>query len=130
MSGVPNPSRVRISGPLAGLAPGLVVRLEVLGYRPSSATAKVQLFADLSRWLDRLGLGPGDLDGARIAGFLAERRARGSNQYSERSLAVALAYLRGLGVAPAPMAPAGLWFPPNRGGLAYAASRSGAVVFS
>jgi hypothetical protein len=24
----------------------------------------------------------------------------------------------------------GLWFPPNRGGLLYAASRSGAAVFS
>jgi site-specific recombinase XerD len=107
MSGVPNPSRVRVSGPLAGYAPGVVVRLEELGYRSSSATAKVLLFADLSRWLDRRGLGPGDLDGVRIGEFLAERRARGSNQYSEQALALALSYLRGLGVVPAPTAPTG-----------------------
>ena len=52
MSGVPNPSRVRVSGLLAGYVPGLVVRLEVLGYQSSSATGKVHLFADLSRgWI-------------------------------------------------------------------------------
>ena len=43
----------------------------------------------------------------RIGEFLAERRARGSNQYSEQALAVALAYLHGLGVVPAPTAPTG-----------------------
>ena len=130
MSGLPNPSRVRISGPLAGHAPGFVARLEELGYRPATATAKVQLFADLSRWLDRRGLGPGDLDRARIGGFLAERRARGSNQYSEQALAVALAYLRGLGVAPALTAPTGGLSPVDvlLAGFAAALEVSGPVV--
>ena len=29
-----------------------------------------------------------------------------------------------------PVLMTGMWFPPNRGGLGYAASRSGAAVFS
>jgi integrase/recombinase XerD len=106
MSGVSDPSRVRVSGPLSGIAPGFVARLEELGYRQSSAGAQLLLVADLSRWLQRRGLGPGDLDGAAVRGFAAERRARGSNLYSEQAVAPFLSYLRGLGVLPEPGASA------------------------
>ena len=106
MSGVSDPSRVRVSGPLSGMAPGFVVRLEELGYQQSSAGAQMLLVADLSRWLQRRGLGPGDLDGAAICEFAAERRARGSNLYSEQAVAPFLSYLRGLGVLPGPVASA------------------------
>lgn len=103
MGGVSDPSRVRVSGPLSGIASGFVARLEELGYRQSSAAAQLLLVADLSRWLQRRGLGPGDLQGEVIGAFAAERRARGSNLYSEQAVAPFLSYLRGLGVLPEPV---------------------------
>lgn len=106
MSGVSDPWRVRVSGPLCGYAPGFVARLEELGYQQSSAAAQMLLVADLSRWLQRRGLGPGDLDGAAIGEFAAERRARGSNLYSEQAVAPVVSYLRGLRVLPEAVASA------------------------
>ena len=91
---------------MSEVAPGFVARLEDLGYQQSSAAAQLLLVADLSRWMQRRGLGPGDLDDAAVRGFAGERRARGSSLYSEQAVAPFLSYLGGLGVLPIPVASA------------------------
>jgi integrase/recombinase XerD len=106
-----DPLRVRVTGVLAPFAPGFVVAVAEAGYPPNGGAKQVQLLAHLSRWLEREGLGPADLDGEVIGRFFAARRAAG---YRERltpwSGEVLFAYLRGLGVVPmasAPSAPRG-----------------------
>jgi integrase/recombinase XerD len=46
-----DPSRVRVSGPLEGYAPGFVAELAGQGYTPLSATLQLRLVARLSEWL-------------------------------------------------------------------------------
>jgi len=100
---VPDPSRVRVAGPLAPFAPGLVQELASLGYRPASAAMQMTLTAQLSRWLLAEGVGLNRLTGPMIDRFLAERRARGvSYRCSPRALAPMLGYLRRLGAVPPP----------------------------
>jgi integrase/recombinase XerD len=96
-------SRVRQGGVLAPFAPGFTAWLLEAGYAPHGAIKQLHLFAHLSRWLDREGLSPADLDADGIAGFLADRRASGQTKYlSARAAEPILAYLRGIGVvAPA-----------------------------
>ena len=71
------PSRVRVSGPLAKHAAGFGEELFRRGYPTERATRHVQLLAQLSRWLDRQGLGECDLIEERVAQFLEARRADG-----------------------------------------------------
>ena len=76
MHSVPDPSRVRFTGPVVPFAPGLVEELASLGYTTTSATMQMQLAAALSRWLLAAGI---DLDGLTepvIERFLSDRRAR------------------------------------------------------
>lgn len=90
-----DPCRVRVSGPLAGYAPGFREALLGRGY-PGERTARhLQLLAQLSRWLDCQGLDERDLDEQRVAEFLAARRAEG--YYDKPSLSWALTLL---GLAP------------------------------
>jgi integrase/recombinase XerD len=100
MHSVPEPARVRFSGPLAPFAAGLVQELSSLGYTTSSATVQLQLAAHLSRWLDREGVGPQELSEALLDRFLAERRRDYTSHYSRRALGPMLGYLRGIGVVP------------------------------
>ena len=68
--------------------------------------ALLYLMAHLSRWLEHQGLGAGDLTDDCAERFLAARRASGQVcRLSPRGLIPLLDYLRGLHVAPAPVAP-------------------------
>lgn len=71
----PDPSRVRVSGPLASCAPGFGRELLERGYPPERATRHVQLLAQLSRWMESEGLGGRALAEGQVAEFLEARRA-------------------------------------------------------
>ena len=97
-----HPSRVRVTGPLAGYADGFAARLADLGFTPLSAANQLRVMARLSRWLTAGRLGPAELTAAQARAFLADCRARGYTCWlSERGLAPLLGYLRGAGVVPA-----------------------------
>jgi len=94
-------SRVRHGGVLAPFAPGFTAWLVETGYAPHGAIKQLHLFAHLSRWLDREGLAPADLDAEAVSRFFADRRVSGQTKYlSARSGEPILAYLRGIGVVP------------------------------
>jgi site-specific recombinase XerD len=92
---------VRMAGPLAPYARGLVGELARLGFTELSARGQLGLAAHLSRWLDAAGLGTAELTGATVEAYLASRRASGYTAYlTPKALAPLLGYLRALGVAP------------------------------
>jgi site-specific recombinase XerD len=94
-------SRVRLTGPLAGLADGFGALLAELGYTPLSAANQLRVMARLSRWLAAREEAPAQLDAERVEEFLADCRASGYTSWlSVRGLAPLLGYLRGLGVVP------------------------------
>jgi len=96
-----DPSRVRVSGPLAPFAAGFAVQLQRQGYTPGSACHRMYLLAHLSRWLAGEHLDAHALELAIIERFVAARLAAGYVQYtSVKALDPLLAYLRGLGAAP------------------------------
>ncbi|MGH2919295.1 MAG: tyrosine-type recombinase/integrase [Solirubrobacteraceae bacterium] len=96
-----DPSRVTVSGPLEVFAAGFAAELARLGYRRTPATFRLQLMAHASGWLEREGLGAGELTSEVVERFLVGRRAAGYTNYvTARALAPLLGYLRGLGVAP------------------------------
>jgi len=96
-----DPSRARVSGPLASYAPGFVAELLSAGYRPVSASFQLQLMAHLSRWMHANGLAMEALSSEELERFLAVRRAAGYTNYlSPKALAPLVRYLRGLGVVP------------------------------
>jgi site-specific recombinase XerD len=72
-----DPSRVRVSGPLAGYALVLGDRLLLAGYPPERAVRHVQLLAQLSRWMESQGLDEAALCEERLGEFLQARRAAG-----------------------------------------------------
>ena len=93
------PSRVRVTGPLARYAEGFRRELTGLGYRPNAACNQLQLMAHLSRWLDANGVVVEDVSAARVAEFLAHRRAEGYTLWlSAKALAPLLGFLREQGV--------------------------------
>jgi site-specific recombinase XerD len=94
-------SRVRQAGPLAPLADGFAAALAGQGYSSFGAVKQLHLFASLSRWLEREGLRPADLDQAALERFFADRRAGGDTQLlSLRAAEPLLAYLREIGAVP------------------------------
>jgi integrase/recombinase XerD len=96
-----HPSRVCVTGPLAGLAGGFAARLAELGYTPLSAANQLRVMARLSRWLAAREEAPAWLDAERVEAFLADCRVSGYTCWlSVRGLAPLLGYLRGLGVLP------------------------------
>lgn len=98
------PSRVRISGPLAGYSSGFRSALAAQGYRLEPAATQLQLAAHLSRWLEERGLGAGDLTQERIDEFVAARQKAGYRLLrSAMGVAPLVGYLRGLGVVPLPV---------------------------
>ena len=100
MQSTPNPSRVRFTGPLAPFAPGLVDEFARLGYPASTATAKMQFAAHLSRWLAECGSGPAELTGPVVDRFLIARRAGYSNYVGVDAVRPVLEYLQRVGAAP------------------------------
>jgi integrase/recombinase XerD len=96
-----------VSGPLAPYAAGFLSWLVSRAYSRSAAADRLCQFDQLSRWLAHEGLGVGDLAGEQAERFAQERRAADVVSWScPRSLALPLEYLRQLGVAPPPPAPA------------------------
>jgi integrase/recombinase XerD len=94
----------RVPGPLAGFAAGFGRELERRGYRPGSVADHLWLLVDVSRWLAERGLGASDLTAACLERFSAQRRASGRLRLrSVGALRPLLEYLRGVGVAPAPV---------------------------
>ncbi len=105
-----DPSRVRVTGPMAGFADGYRAELEDREYAPATVALKLQLMAELSRWLEARGLGAGDLTPGRVEEFFAMRRERVRVLFvSPLALGLLLDHLRDVGVlavpTPAPPTP-------------------------
>lgn len=94
-------SRARVEGPLAPHAERFRSELARLGYRQGSAEHQVRTMAQVSRWLDRVGLDVSELGAAGVEQFLAARRAAGQRRgLTERTLRPLLGYLRNAGLVP------------------------------
>jgi integrase/recombinase XerD len=92
-----------VSGPLAPYAAGFASWLASRAYSPSAAADRLYQFDQLSRWLERGGLGVGELTGEQAGRFAEARRAAGLVSWaSSQSVALPLGYLRQLGAAPTP----------------------------
>jgi len=92
-----------VSGPLAPYAAEFASWLVSRAYSPSAAADRLYQFDQLSRWLERVGLGVGELTGEQAERFAEARRAAGLVSWaSPQSVALPLAYLRQLGTAPTP----------------------------
>jgi site-specific recombinase XerD len=101
MSDQPAPERVRVSGPLAGLADGFRVDLLEQGYSLWGAQEQLYLLAHVSRWMESEGLEVAALTPDRLARYFAWRRRQGyRHSLSLLSLRRLLRYLGGLGVLP------------------------------
>lgn len=92
--------RARFSGPIAPYVDGLRAELATLAYAPSTVTAHLALWAQLSCWLERERLDASDLTAAGIAEFLAERRQTHRYLYTIRALSPGLEFLRRVGAIP------------------------------
>jgi integrase/recombinase XerD len=92
-----------VSGSLASYAAGFEGWLRSRAYSPSAAAGRLRQFDQVSRWLEREGLGAAELTAEQAGRFVAARRAAGRVTWiSPRSMALLLGYLRELGVAPVP----------------------------
>jgi site-specific recombinase XerD len=72
-----DPSRVRVTGPLAVFREGFTGELSRLGYKPNAAADQLRLMAHLSRWMDAGHLEAVALTPQVAGAFLAARRAEG-----------------------------------------------------
>jgi len=98
-----DPSRVRVTGPLAVFREGFTGELARLGYKPNAAADQLRLMAHLSRWMDAGHLEAAALTPQVTGAFLAARRAGGYVLWlSPKGLAPLLGYLRRLGEVPQP----------------------------
>jgi len=87
-----------VSGPLAPYAAGFESWLRSREYSPGALSDRVYQFDQLSRWLQREGLGAGELTGELAERFAAARRAAGLVTWAApRSAMLLVGYLRGLG---------------------------------
>jgi integrase/recombinase XerD len=99
-----DPSRVRVTGPLEPFAAGFCAELLRQGYALQPAAQQLRLLAHLSRWLSAEEKDAAALNTTAVEAFAISRRAAGySTHVVAGSLGPLLAYLRGLGVAPAPV---------------------------
>jgi integrase/recombinase XerD len=90
-----------VSGPLAPYAAGFEGWLRLRAYSVSAVVDRLCQFDQLSRWLEREGLGVGELTGEQAERFVAARRAGGRLTWvSPQSVMLPLEYLRERGVAP------------------------------
>ncbi|MEP7115070.1 MAG: tyrosine-type recombinase/integrase [Ilumatobacteraceae bacterium] len=98
-------TRVRVSGPLAGEAAGLLETLAVRGYGGRSAVEHVRRLARLSRWLEREQLDAMAVDEQLVEAMIAALHADGHGRaLTVRSFRVVLGVLRSHGVVPPPTA--------------------------
>ena len=101
MSDQPAPERVRVSGPLAGLADGFRVDLLEQGYSLWGAQEQLYLLAHVSRWMQSEGLEVAALTPRNLERYFVWRRRQGyRHSLSPLSLRRLLGYLEGLGVLP------------------------------
>ncbi len=101
------PDRPQVTGALAPFAEGFRKELSRQGYSSWTAPEHLYLMSDLSRWLDGRDLSPAQLSSAQVEEFLIHRRSRSQARWTTaRALVPLLGYLRGLGIVPAPIAPA------------------------
>jgi integrase/recombinase XerD len=92
-----------VSGPLAPYAAGFASWLASQAYSPSAAADRLCQFDQLSRWLEREGMGVGELTFEQVERFIAARRAAGRVTWvSPQSVVLPLGYLRELGEVPTP----------------------------
>ena len=103
MNSASDPSRIRMSGPIVGVAEDRVRELKSLGYATTTATELMRLAAHLSRWLDGSGLVLAEVTPSVIDAFVAECRTTYTNQTSAQALAPILGYLRRVGAVPEPL---------------------------
>ncbi|MGD0372754.1 MAG: tyrosine-type recombinase/integrase [Candidatus Dormibacteria bacterium] len=98
-----DPSRVRVNGPLAPYAGGFRAALEAKGYAPATVAGKLQLAAQVSRWLEVKGLGMDSLTAGRIEEFFKFRRTKAQVLHvSPQSLRDLVEHLGDLGALPGP----------------------------
>ena len=96
----------QVSGPLLVYAVGYRSWLRARSYSPSAISDRLWQFDQLSRWLECEGVAVGELSVEEGERFAAARRAAGRRTLAApQSAALPLEYLRGLGVAPMPVAP-------------------------
>jgi site-specific recombinase XerD len=97
-----------IEGPLTPWVSGMAEHLEALGYAPLTIHWQMRLVMKLSRFLERGGLQASEVSPDVIAKFIGTLCV--SRPPTSGALAWLLAYLRGIGVAPAPVpAPPQCW---------------------
>ena len=93
-----------VAGPLASYAAGYASWLGSRAYSASAAADRLWQLDQLSRWLEREGLGVGELTAEQAERFVLARRAAGRVMYvSPQSVMLPLEYLQELGVAPIPV---------------------------
>ena len=98
------PSQVRVSGPLAPYADGFRAALDAWRFSAWSQMFYLHLLADVSRWLDRQGLGPSGLTDANVSAFRHDRRSRGRARFrGTRGLTLLVSFLRDAGAVPPPI---------------------------
>jgi len=94
---------VRVSGPLADLAPEFRSDLLRQGYTIFSCRNQLLLVSHLSRWLVEHGHGPRDLSDEQVDSFLCARRAEGYTHFlSRRGLVPIRRFLAQAGLMPEP----------------------------
>lgn len=100
-----DPTRVRVTGPLAPYAAGFAEDLVGRGYAAASACRLLHVVAHASRWLEAEGLDVEDLSPARIESFCQARRDEGYVGWlSPAAMAPLMTYLAACG-AVVPSAP-------------------------
>ena len=93
-------SRVRVSGPLSGLAAGFTDHMTTQAIA-KSARKQIWLFNHLSNWLVSEGLGVEELGAKEVERFQRNRYAAGYTYLpSIGAMEPILGYLRGFGIAP------------------------------
>lgn len=96
-------SRVRVSGPLAGCAPGLIGWLTDRRYQRLPMVDHLRRLALLSRWLERDGLDPVVIDEVWIERLLAGDQQQGRALiFTRGSFRPVLDFLRSDGIVPRP----------------------------
>jgi site-specific recombinase XerD len=91
-------SQVRITGPFAPYFDGFRADLAAHGYTDLSAANQLRLMADLSRWLDKIGLAVEQVDRKAIRRFLAKRRRTHTQFNTDRAIQPLLHYLEDIGM--------------------------------
>lgn len=96
-------SRVRVLGPLAADAPGLIGYLADRGYGSKSTVEHVRRLARVSRWVGSEGLDPAEIDEGLIERLLAAAHAADKGRaLTPRSFRVVLDFLRSQGIVAPP----------------------------